>query len=96
LQENKNPDSEVTDSPDISNEAPKEIRSEDSDSDIQSPKIVRARKNFWNRYLDAVDRYLTDMKLELETAAQTDSERKTAEEEFMKTKRSFDTVGIQV
>lgn len=43
-------------------------RSEDSDSDAQSLGGGRShvRRNFWNRYLDAVNGFLADMKAQID------------------------------
>ncbi|KAI6239075.1 Tryptophan 2,3-dioxygenase [Aphelenchoides fujianensis] len=85
----------VEPAPAVAQDAAKEpIKSEDSDSDAQSiSPSARARKNFWNRYLEAVSRYLSDLQGGIETQAGDDeNERKQMEEEFVKTKRSFDSI----
>ncbi|KAI6215377.1 hypothetical protein M3Y94_00378700 [Aphelenchoides besseyi] len=104
LQENKCPVDEkpattktnvevvVEPAPVLTQEQPR--KSEDSDSDAQSiSPAARARKNFWNRYLDAVNGYLGDLERSIEFQAGDDEkERHQMEAEFIKTKRSFDSI----
>ncbi|KAI1721496.1 tryptophan 2,3-dioxygenase domain-containing protein [Ditylenchus destructor] len=60
--------------------------------DDESSPTAKKRKNFWNRYLEAVDRYLGDMKSMSEDVSLSEHEQRQYEDEYIKTKRSFDTI----
>lgn len=80
--------------PGIFEEEPENEEGADADDTADaddSPPVVRARNNFWNRYLDAVDHFLKDMQGGV-GAAQSAEEQEQAHAEFLKTKRSFDTI----
>ncbi|CAD5217347.1 unnamed protein product [Bursaphelenchus okinawaensis] len=79
--------------PGIFEEEPNENidQSKNDNSDSDSQPIVQARNNFWNRYLDAVNHYLSDLHKETLTA-ETEDEKEQALAEYNKTKRSFDTI----
>lgn len=68
-----------------------QVDSEDSDAQSLGGR-ARVRKTFWNRYLDAVNHYLEDMRAQIDVQSETDDERKQAEAEFRKTKLSFNSI----
>ncbi|KAH7731781.1 Protein TDO-2 a [Aphelenchoides avenae] len=60
--------------------------------DRQRKTIKKGRESFWNRYLAAVRRFLSDMKADAESTQHSEAERAQLQAEYLKTKRSFDTI----
>lgn len=63
-----------------------------STNDDESSQTAIKRKTFWNRYLEAVNKYLQDMMLLSTDKNLPEIERKQIFEEYLKTKKSFDTI----
>jgi hypothetical protein len=92
-EENEETGKETIGSPDsaIADTSCDKIRPDDSDSDAQSlGERAAVRKTFWNRYEEAVVRYLADMKAQINV--EDGEEQYQAEAEFRKITLSFKTV----
>uniref|UniRef100_A0A914C3J9 Tryptophan 2,3-dioxygenase n=1 Tax=Acrobeloides nanus TaxID=290746 RepID=A0A914C3J9_9BILA len=62
------------------------------DEELVLLPVERKRKGFWAQYLEAVEKYINDLKTESENPNLTDAERAQCIAEYHKTKQSFDTI----
>jgi len=66
--------------------------SRNSSADDESSPTAKKRRTFWNRYLEAVQKYLDDLQLMSKDKNISLQERRQRQEEYLKTAKSFETI----